>query len=94
VTRGHVYDQAVLEWAITTDAKYIGMIGSRKKNRKIFDNLIAKGVAKDDLKRVHASIGLDINAVTPEEISISIMAEIIKIRRSKEAKGKSVRCPA
>lgn len=92
VTRGHAYDQTVLEWAITTDANYIGMIGSQKKNRKVFDNLVAKGVSEDDLKRVHAPIGLDINAETPEEIAVSIMAEVIKIRRSKEAKGKSV-CP-
>ena len=84
VTRGHAYDQTVLEWAITTNPKYIGMIGSRKKNKKIYDNLIAKGFSENDLKSVHAPIGLSINAETPEEIAISIMAEIIKTRRSKK----------
>jgi xanthine dehydrogenase accessory factor len=90
VTRAHAYDQTVLEWAITTDAKYIGMIGSRKKIEKIYDNLIAKGASGDDLKRVHAPIGLDINAETPEEIAVSILAEIIKIRRSGAAKNQHV----
>ena len=94
VTRGHAYDQTVLEWAITTNAKYLGMIGSRKKNRKIFDNLTAKGAKEEDLKRVHAPIGLDINAQTPEEIAVSIMAEIIKVRRAERTGGKSVWCPA
>ena len=90
VTRGHVYDQTVLEWAITTDAKYIGMIGSRRKIKTVYDNLIAKGVKEDTFKRVHAPIGLDINAETPEEIAVSIMAEIIKVHRSDRTKGKSV----
>ena len=92
VTRGHVYDQTVLEWAITTDAPYIGMIGSRKKIKTIYDNLIAKGIKEDTLKRVHAPIGLDINAETPEEIAVSIMAEIIKIRRF-GAHRKGAECP-
>lgn len=82
VTRGHVHDQTVLEWVITTDAHYIGMIGSRKKIRKVYDNLMAKGVKEDDLNRVHAPIGLDINAETPEEIAVSIIAEIINVRRA------------
>ena len=86
VTREHVHDQTVLEWAITTDAKYIGMIGSRKKIKTIYDNLIAKGVREDILKRVHAPIGLDINAETPEEIAVSIMAEIISAYRSGKSK--------
>ena len=80
------YDQTVLEWAITTDANYIGMIGSRKKIKTIYDNLIAKGVNEDALKRVHAPIGLDINAETPEEIAVSIMAEIISVYRSGKSK--------
>ena len=68
VTRGHAYDQTVLEWAITTDAKYIGMIGSRNKIKKIYNNLIAKGVLEAKLKEVHAPIGLDIKAETPERL--------------------------
>jgi xanthine dehydrogenase accessory factor len=93
VTRGHAYDQTVLEWAVTTDANYIGMIGSRKKIKTIYNNLKAKGVSEDDLKRIHAPIGLDINAETPEEIAVSIIAETIKIRRSGVSKTRSA-CPA
>ncbi|SPD73116.1 conserved hypothetical protein [uncultured Desulfobacterium sp.] len=86
VTRGHLMDEKVLEWAIRTDARYIGMIGSRKKNAAVFSHLEAKGVSRDLLKTVHAPIGLDINAETPEEIAVSIMAEIIMVRREKDAK--------
>jgi len=90
VTRGHAHDQTVLGWAITTDAKYIGMIGSRRKTKTVYDNLIAQGVNEDAFKRVHAPIGLDIHAETPEEIAVSIMAEIIKVHRSDQTKGKSI----
>jgi xanthine dehydrogenase accessory factor len=87
VTRGHVYDQEVLEWALGTEARYIGMIGSRKKIQTVYENLERKGIAAEKLKRVHAPIGLDIGALTPEEIAVSILAEIIKIRRGMEDKG-------
>jgi len=90
VTRGHAHDQTVLEWAITTNAEYIGMIGSRNKIRKVYDNLIAKGVKEEDLKRVHAPIGLDIKAETPEEIAVSIMAEIIRVRHLEKPRLKPV----
>jgi xanthine dehydrogenase accessory factor len=92
VTRSHAYDQTVLQWAVSTNARYIGMIGSRKKIKKIYNNLIGMGVSDEDLKRVHAPIGLSINAETPQEIAVSIIAEIIKIRRSEGPKGESV-CP-
>lgn len=82
VTRNHQYDDMVLEWAVGTKAKYIGMIGSKTKNKAIFAHLQAKGVTKEQLSRVHAPIGLEINAQTPEEIAVSILAEIIKVRRS------------
>jgi xanthine dehydrogenase accessory factor len=81
VTRGHLHDETVLEWALRTDAAYIGMIGSRKKNQTVFSHLQAKGIPEKKLKEVHAPIGLNINAKTPEEIAMSIMAEIIKARR-------------
>jgi len=81
VTRGHLHDEAVLEWAVKTDAAYIGMIGSRKKNQTIFSHLEARGIPEKRLKEVHAPIGLNINAKTPEEIAVSIVAEIIKARR-------------
>ncbi len=82
VTRNHQYDDTVLEWAVGTKAKYIGMIGSKTKNKAIFSHLLTKGIAKEQLDRVHAPIGLEINAQTPEEIAVSILAEIVKVRRS------------
>ncbi len=83
VTRGHLYDGFVLEQAIKTDARYIGMIGSKNKIRILFKNLIEKGIPKEVLDRVHAPIGLDINSETPEEIAVSIVAELIKVRGEK-----------
>ncbi|HUT70582.1 MAG TPA: XdhC/CoxI family protein [Desulfatiglandales bacterium] len=81
VTRGHLQDETVLEWAVKTDAAYIGMIGSKKKNQTVFSHLKARGIPEKRLKEVHAPIGLNINAKTPEEIAVSIIAEIIKARR-------------
>jgi xanthine dehydrogenase accessory factor len=82
VTRGHQHDELVLEWAVGTPAKYIGMIGSKTKNETIFSHLLAKGISKERLDRVHTPIGLAIEAQTPEEIAVSILAEIIKVRRT------------
>jgi xanthine dehydrogenase accessory factor len=82
VTRGHQHDELVLEWAVSTPAKYIGMIGSKTKVETIFSHLLAKGISREQLDRVHAPIGLEIQAQTPEEIAVSILAEIVKIRRS------------
>ena len=82
VTRGHQHDELVLEWAVGTPAKYIGMIGSKTKVEAIFSHLLAKGISKEQLGRVHAPIGLEIEAQTPEEIAVSILAEIVKVRRS------------
>jgi len=82
VTRNHQNDERVLEWALGTKAKYIGMIGSRTKNKIIFSHLVAKGVTKEKIDKVYAPIGLEINAQTPEEIAISILAEIIKVKKS------------
>jgi xanthine dehydrogenase accessory factor len=56
------------------------MIGSKKKIRTLYQNLIEKGMTKETLNRVHAPIGIDINPETPEEIALSIMAELIKVR--------------
>jgi len=82
VTRGHQHDEIVLEWAVGTPAKYIGMIGSKTKNETIFSHLLARGISKEQLDRVHAPIGLKISAQTPEEIAVSILAEVVKVRRS------------
>lgn len=80
VTRGHLNDQDVLEQALKTKAVYIGMIGSRRKCELIFQDLRKKGFTEDDLRRVHAPIGLPIRAETPEEIGVSIAAEMIRER--------------
>ena len=80
VTRGHLYDGLVLEQAVKTNARYIGMIGSKKKIRTLYQNLMEKGIAKEILDRVHAPIGIDINSETPEEIAVSIVGELIKVR--------------
>ena len=81
VTRGHAGDQEVLEWALTTEARYIGMIGSKKKIRTVYQNLEAQGTAREKLQRVHAPIGLEIGALTPEEIAVSIVGQMIQVRR-------------
>jgi len=82
VTRGHKSDEQVLELALAAPAKYIGMIGSKSKIKAIFSHLLARGIPKELLDTVHTPIGLEICAETPEEIAISILAEIIKVRRS------------
>jgi xanthine dehydrogenase accessory factor len=81
VTRGHRHDMRVLRWALDTPAHYIGMIGSGRKVLTIFQQLEAEGVPRESFKRVFAPIGLEISAAMPEEIAISIVAELIAIRR-------------
>ncbi|UCG55396.1 MAG: XdhC family protein [Dehalococcoidia bacterium] len=82
ITHGHKGDAVALEGALSTEAKYIGMIGSKTKNKSVYARLQAKGITQQQLDRVHAPIGLRIHAQSPEEIAISIMAEIIQVRRS------------
>jgi xanthine dehydrogenase accessory factor len=81
-TPGHVFDEQCLEFAAGTGARYIGMIGSEKKVRDIKKRLLAKGTAQHRLDKVHAPIGLAIGAETPEEIAVSILAEIVEVRRA------------
>jgi xanthine dehydrogenase accessory factor len=81
ITRGHKSDEAVLEQVIRSEAKYIGLIGSRKKILTAYTHYLERGVPREFLERVHGPIGLDIGAVTAEEIGISIAAELIRIRR-------------
>ena len=90
VTRGHNSDKGVLEKAIRTPAKYIGMIGSKRKVIACFEDLAQRGVPIADLKRVHAPIGLDIGAVTAEEIAVSITSEMIRVRRGFNAPSSSI----
>jgi xanthine dehydrogenase accessory factor len=82
MTRAHLLDQKVISQALKTDAGFIGMIGSRKKTETILSMLENEGYPQKDLERVHSPIGIPIGAETPEEIAISIMAEIIKVRAS------------
>jgi xanthine dehydrogenase accessory factor len=81
VTRGHKVDQEALETALTTAAGYVGMIGSPSKVRTIFRKLLRKGVTPEALERVHAPVGLDLGAKTPDEIALSIAAELLMWRR-------------
>ncbi len=84
VTRGHIYDKEVLAQALKTDARYIGMIGSKRKRNIVYKKLMEEGFTQEDLKRVHSPIGLDIGAETPEEIAVSIVAELIKVRAGQD----------
>jgi len=81
VTRGHRDDMRLLRWAVQTRARYIGMIGSKRKVIEIFKTLQEEGLAADLFERVHAPVGLDIGAITPEEIGVAITAELIAVRR-------------
>ncbi len=80
VTRGHQHDKEVLAQALKTDAKYIGMIGSKRKRLIIYDKLLKEGYTQEQLDSVHSPIGVEINAETPEEIAVAIVAELIKVR--------------
>jgi xanthine dehydrogenase accessory factor len=85
VTRGHRDDMRVLRWAVTTPARYIGMIGSKRKTISVYKELIAEGMEPALFERVSAPVGLDIGAVTPEEIAVAIVAELIAVRRGAES---------
>jgi len=81
VTRGHKFDEEILEQALRTGARYIGMIGSKRKVLATFEHLLDRGVPIESLRRVHAPMGIEIGAVTAEEIAISIIAQLINVRR-------------
>lgn len=85
VTRGHRDDMRLLRWAVQTRARYVGMIGSKRKVIAIFKALKEEGLPEHLFDRVHAPIGLDIGAVTPEEIGVAITGELIAIRRHSSA---------
>ena len=80
-TRGHRYDDMALESAMNTPARYIGLLGSKRKSIMIYKRLIKDGHTTDKLEEIRAPVGLNIGAITPEELAVSIMAEIIMIRR-------------
>lgn len=80
-TTGYVVDEQCLRFAVDTKTKYIGMIGSKKKVKEVKEHLIQKGISASKLDSVYAPIGIEIGAETPEEIAISILAEIVKVKR-------------
>ena len=81
VTRGHTHDLDAMRALAARDLKYLGLIGSRAKVRRIYDMLLSEGMPLECLERVHAPIGVNIGAVTPAEIAISILAELTAVRR-------------
>ncbi len=87
VTRGHKEDMRVLAWAVRTSARYIGMIGSKRKVISVYKALEQKGYRPEEFERVYAPLGLEIGALSPEEIAISIVAELIAVRRSAPSAG-------
>src|SRR5215475_3005115 len=82
VTRGHKQDMRVLCWAVRTDARYIGMIGSKRKVLSTYKALEAEGYRPEEFERVFAPMGVDIGALSPEEIAVSITAELVAVRRN------------
>lgn len=83
-TTGHLFDEVCLTFAVTTEAKYIGMIGSKKKSLEVKKRVIENGGPKEKVNKVHSPIGIAIGAETPDEIAVSILAEIIKVKRGME----------
>ena len=80
-TRGHWFDDLALEAAVRTPAKYVGLLGSRRKTILIYQRLVELGISPERLKEVHAPIGLNIGALSPEELAVSILSEIIMYRQ-------------
>ena len=83
VTRGHTNDLEALRALAPRDLRYLGLIGSRAKVARIYDELLSSAMPADVLRQVHAPIGLDIGAVTPQEIAVSILAELIAVKHGK-----------
>ena len=84
VTRGHQHDESALHSVVESNARYIGLIGSRRKIKLIFDDLLEVGISKEKLQRVYAPVGLNINSKTVPEIAVSIISQLIQIRNAAE----------
>jgi len=82
VTRGHRDDMRVLRWAVGAGARYVAMIGSKRKVVSVVKEIEKEGVSREAFDRIHAPMGLEIGAVTPEEIAVSVVAEMIAVRRN------------
>jgi xanthine dehydrogenase accessory factor len=91
VTRGHALDEEALREVIERPAAYIGMIGSRRKVRTIFEHLRQAGVDEPLIDRVHAPIGIDMGSQTPAEIAVSIVGEMVAVRRGQAVPGNRLR---
>lgn len=87
VTRGHKEDMRMLAWAVRTQARYVGMIGSKRKVWSVYRALEKEGYRMEEFERVYAPMGLDIGALSPEEIAVSIVAELVAVRRNADAAG-------
>jgi xanthine dehydrogenase accessory factor len=90
VTRGHRDDMRVLQLAIATPARYIAMIGSKRKVLNVIRELEKVGIERSAFERIHAPMGLDIGAISPEEIAISVAAEMIAVRRNAASSWRSL----
>lgn len=93
-TRGHMHDMDVLAQALRSDAGYIGMVGSSRKRQEISRRLKESGFTEDDFEKVYTPVGIDVGAETPEEIAVSITAQIIRVRAHifKGKEGKLTNC--
>lgn len=90
VTRGHTHDFEAIRALAARDLRYLGLIGSRAKVARIFDALEQEGMPRECLDRVHAPIGVDIGAITPAEIAVSILAELIAVRHGRDVSAVSM----
>ena len=81
VTRGHNEDEQCMQVVVRADPDYVGLIGSKRRTSIVIDRLRESGIPEEQLKNIHAPIGLDIGAVTPEEVALAIMSEIVAERR-------------
>ncbi len=90
VTRGHRDDMRVLRWAAGTNAKYIAMIGSKRKVIGVVKELEKEGIPRSAFERIFAPMGFEIGAITPEEIAVSVVAEMIAVRRAPDSDWRQV----
>jgi xanthine dehydrogenase accessory factor len=90
VTRGHRDDMRILKWAIQTPARYIAMIGSKRKVISVIKELEKEGIPRQAFERVFAPMGLEIGAITPEEIAVAVVAEMIAIRRNADSAWRTI----
>jgi len=90
VTRGHRDDMRVLQWALSTPARYISMIGSKRKVLGVMKELEKEGTPREAFERLFAPMGLEIGAISPEEIAVSVVAEMIAVRRNPPSEWRAV----